>query len=201
MATQNPVELAGTYPLPEAQLDRFLLKLVVPYPSEEEELAIVARDAEPAASVSGIASLDGVLALRRAAREVHVAPEVADYAVRIARATREPALLAERLASARAAPAGFRPGVRPAAAGPSPIELLESSPVSLGASPRASIYLVRAAKARALLDGREYVTPNDVKRMAPDVLRHRVLITYEAEADGVTPEAVVDAILASVETP
>lgn len=201
MATQNPVELAGTYPLPEAQVDRFLLKLVVPYPSEEEELAIVTRDAEPVASVSGIASLDGVLALRRAAREVHVAPEVTDYAVRIARATREPALLAERLTSARAAPAGFRPGVRPAAAGPSPLELLESSPVSLGASPRASIYLVRAGRARALLDGRGYVTPNDVKRVAPDVLRHRVLVTYEAEADGVTPEAVVDAILSSVETP
>ncbi len=198
MATQNPVELAGTYPLPEAQIDRFLLKLIVGYPSEEEELAIVARDVELPAAVQGIVSVDDVVALRRLVREIHVAPEVSDYAVRIVRATRAPKELAQQAATSRRK-ANLR-GARPAAAA-DPIQLLESSPVSLGASPRASIYLVRAARARALLDGRRYVTPNDVKRMAPDVLRHRVLVSYEAEADGITPEAVVDAVLASVATP
>ncbi len=200
MATQNPVELAGTYPLPEAQIDRFLLKLVVPYPSEEEELEIVTRDAQPEVRVEGLLDVDRVLALQRAAAEVHIAPEVIDYAVRVVRATRMPKHLAERAATARSsqqtravAAARRRDTAR--------IELLDSSPVSLGASPRASIYLARAAKVRALLDGRRYVTPNDVKRLAPDVLRHRVLVTYEAEADGITSEAVVDAVLSSVETP
>jgi MoxR-like ATPase len=201
MATQNPVELAGTYPLPEAQVDRFLLKLVVPYPSEEEELAIVERDSAARAEVVGVTSIADVLALREVVNEIHVAPEVADYAVRIVRATREPEQLAERLKTARKEQPAFRSGVRPMASGSNPAELLGSAPVSLGASPRASIYLVRACRARALLDGRRFVIPNDVKRMAPDVLRHRVLVTYEAEADGVTPEAVVDAVLSSVETP
>ena len=201
MATQNPVELAGTYPLPEAQVDRFLLKLVVPYPSEEEELAIVERDSATDAEVTGLASVDEVLALTEIVNEIHVAPEVADYAVRIVRATREPEQLAERVNAARREQSAFRSGVRPLASRPSPTELLGSAPVSLGASPRASIYLVRASRARALLDGRRFVTPNDIKRMAPDVLRHRVLVTYEAEADGVTSEAIVDAVLSSVETP
>jgi MoxR-like ATPase len=143
MATQNPVELEGTYPLPEAQVDRFLLKLVVPYPSEEEEREIVARDAAGAAEASAVAGR-------------------------------------ERL------------GAHAAGA---------SSPVSLGASPRASIFLVRAARARALLAGRRYTTPHDVKRVAPDVLRHRVLVSYEAEADGIAPEAVIEAVLAALATP
>jgi MoxR-like ATPase len=200
MATQNPVELAGTYPLPEAQVDRFLLKLVVPYPSEEEEQAIVARDVEPDPDVQGIASRDEVLALRRLVSEIHVAPEVRDYAVRIVRATRAPEALAEQMTASRSAQSRFAGSVRPAKS-EDPLTLLESAPVSLGASPRASIYLVRAARARALLEGRRFVTPNDIKRMAPDVLRHRVLVGYEAEADGVTPEAVIDAVLASVATP
>ena len=182
MATQNPVELEGTYPLPEAQIDRFQLKLVVPYPSEEEEREIVARDARPPVSVEPVVDLPGVLGLRETAREVYLAPEVSDYAVRICRATRAPELAAAQLSLASTAAA-------------------ESSPVSLGASPRASLYLVRAAQARALLDGRRYATPHDVKRVAPDVLRHRLIVTYEAEADGITPEAVVDAVLASVEVP
>jgi MoxR-like ATPase len=181
MATQNPVELEGTYPLPEAQVDRFLLKLVVPYPSEEEEREIVARDAAGAAEASAVAGREQVLALRREARAVHVAPEVADYAVRIARATRAPGPEIHERLGAHAAGA--------------------SSPVSLGASPRASIFLVRAARARALLAGRRYTTPHDVKRVAPDVLRHRVLVSYEAEADGIAPEAVIEAVLAALATP
>ena len=200
MATQNPVELAGTYPLPEAQVDRFLLKLVVPYPSEEEELEIVTRDAQPEICVEGLLDVDRVMLLRRVAEEVHIAPEVIDYAVRLVRATRTPEHLAERVTAARS-PQETLAGAAARRRHTARVELLDSSPVSLGASPRASIYLARAAKARALLDGRRYVTPNDVKRLAPDVLRHRVLVTYEAEADGITPEAVVDAVLSSVATP
>ena len=201
MATQNPVELAGTYPLPEAQIDRFLLKLVVPYPNEEEERAIVERDSAASAEVAEITSVDEVLSLRQIVNEIHVAPEVSDYAVRIVRATREPERLAKHVEATRREQAAFRSAVRPRPSGPDASEILGAAPVSLGASPRASIYLVRACRARALLDGRRFVTPNDVKRMAPDVLRHRVIVTYEAEADGVTPEDIVDAVLASVETP
>jgi len=182
MATQNPVELEGTYPLPEAQIDRFLVKLVVPYPDADEEREIVERDAAPAAQVDAVADAETVIALRAVVREVHVAPAVTDYAVRLVRATRDPFSVGARVE----APSGAEPIARP---------------VALGASPRASIYLVRAARARALLEGRRYTTPHDVKRAAPDVLRHRVVVTYEAEADGIGPEAVVDAILSAVETP
>ena len=184
LATQNPIEHEGTYPLPEAQIDRFLLKLVVPYPSAAEELEIAAReDARPAA-VSAVADAATVEALQRAAAAVHVAEAVAEYAVRLVRATREPASVGARL------PAGGAGAGREVA----PL-------VAVGASPRASLFLVRAARARALLDGRAFATPHDVKRVAPDVLRHRILLTYEAEADGIPADAVVDAVLAAVETP
>ena len=182
MATQNPVELEGTYPLPEAQIDRFLVKLVVPYPEAGDELEIVARDASAPAELGPVADAEAVLALRSAAAEVHVAPAVMDYAVRLVRATRDPLAAGARIAGPEGA-------------------AIVASPVALGASPRASVYLVRAARARALLDGRRYATPFDVKRVAPDVLRHRVVVTYEAEADGVASEAVVQAVLAAVETP
>ncbi len=178
MATQNPVELEGTYPLPEAQIDRFLLKLVVPYPSEEEEREIVARDATEAPDVRAVVDAGELQALRRAAAEVHVAPALVDYAVRLARATRDPG----------AAGVGRIRGVA------------ATDCISLGASPRASIYLVRAARTRALLEGRRYVTPHDLKCIAPDVFRHRVVLRYEAEADGLSPEDVIDAVLATVET-
>ena len=191
MATQNPIDLEGTYPLPEAQIDRFLLKIVVPYPSEEEEREIVARDALPEVTVEAVLDADGVKELREAAASVHVAPEVRDYAVRLVRATREPETLASHLREFQA-----RGSMLPPSAA-----LLGDSPVALGASPRASIYLVRAARARALLDSRRYTTPHDVKQIAADVLRHRIVVSYEAEADGVTPIAVVEAVLASVETP
>jgi MoxR-like ATPase len=181
MATQNPVELEGTYPLPEAQIDRFLVKLEVSYPGIDEEREIVARDAAPPPELRVVCDAAGVSGLRRAAAAVHAAPAVVDYAVRLARATRDPASAGARLAA---------PGGNAAA-----------NPVALGASPRASIYLVRAARARALLEGRSFVTPDDVKRVAPDVLRHRIAVRYEAEADGVRPAAVVDAVLGAVETP
>jgi MoxR-like ATPase len=181
MATQNPVELEGTYPLPEAQIDRFLVKLVVPYPEEADEREIVARDA--AATVETVSALkpETVPAIRVAASEVHAAPSLVDYAVRLARATRDPA----RSGAQIHAPGGAAP----------------ETCVALGASPRGSMYLIRAARVRALLDGRDYATPHDIKRVAPDVLRHRVVLTYEAEADGIRADAVIDAILAAVETP
>jgi MoxR-like ATPase len=176
MATQNPVELEGTYPLPEAQIDRFLLKLIVPYPDADEEREIVLRDAAGPVPVAAVASAQDVASLRAAAAKIHVAPAVIDYAVRLARATRDPSASGIRIATDA------------------------KSSVALGASPRASIYLVRAARARALLDGRGFVTPHDVKRVAPDVLRHRVVVSFEAEADGVSAESVVAAVLATVET-
>ena len=165
MATQNPIEHEGTYPLPEAQIDRFLLKLVVGYPSAEEEHVIAVRDDADVARVEAVADAALVASMQRSAAAIHVADAVSDYAVRLVRRTRE-----ER-------------------------------DVTVGASPRASRFLVRAAKARALLDGRDFATPFDVKRSAPDVLRHRIVLSYEAEADGVRPERVVDAVLATVETP
>jgi MoxR-like ATPase len=181
MATQNPVELEGTYPLPEAQIDRFLVKLVVSYPEADEEREIVVRDAAPRPELRAVADAADVLRLCEGAAAVHVAPPVLDYAVRLARATRDPAAAGARIGGAgRGAP---------------------GNPVALGASPRASLYLVRAARARALLDGRRFTTPHDVKRVAPDVLRHRIIVSYEAEADGIRPGAVIDAVLAAVETP
>ncbi len=181
MATQNPVELEGTYPLPEAQLDRFLLQLVVPYPSAEDEREIVARDAQPAPRLERVADAEAVEALQAASRAVHVAEEVMDYAVRLARATRDPLAAGARI-----------PGFDASSGAP---------PVSLGASPRASLFLVRAARARALLDGRQHATPHDLKRIAPDVLRHRVVLSYEAEADGVAADDVVAAVLDTVALP
>ena len=182
MATQNPVELEGTYPLPEAQIDRFLMKLVVPYPDEAEERRIVVLDAEDVPEVEAVADADTVRALRAAAREIHVADAVADYAVRLVRATRDPIAAGAHIA--------------PSHGGSVPERV-----VALGGSPRASLSLVRAARGRALLDGRGYATPHDVKRVAADVLRHRVVMTYEAEADGIGAEAVVHAVLSAVETP
>jgi MoxR-like ATPase len=170
MATQNPIEHEGTYPLPEAQIDRFLLKLVVGYPDAAHELAIATRDDLDAPSLAAIADAESVAALQAEAAAVHVADAVADYAVRLVRATR-------------------------------PAEAEASRKVAVGASPRASRFLLRAARARALLDGRDYASPYDVKRVAPDVLRHRIVLSYEAEADGVRPEDVVGAVLASVPTP
>jgi MoxR-like ATPase len=165
MATQNPIEHEGTYPLPEAQIDRFLLKLVVGYPNADEEHVIAVRDDADFAGVDAVADAALVESMQRTAAAVHVAEAVSDYAVRLVRRTRE------------------------------------EKNVTVGASPRASRFLVRAAKARALLEGRDYATPFDVKRTAPDVLRHRIVLSYEAEADGVRPEQIVDAVLAAVETP
>jgi MoxR-like ATPase len=167
MATQNPIEQEGVYPLPEAQVDRFMLKLRVDYPSSAEEVEIVRQQTGPEESAEPSAVLDAELvdSLRQTVRGVHVEPSVIDYAVALVGASRTP------------------------------------EAISLGASPRASIYLVEAARARAYLDGRDYVLPADVKRVAPDVLRHRLLLTYEAEAEGLTPERMIEELLGRVPTP
>ncbi|OLN25752.1 MoxR-like ATPase in aerotolerance operon [Desulfovibrio sp. DV] len=175
LATQNPIEQEGTYPLPEAQVDRFLLHLAVAYPTPDEEAEIVRRAClarEPEVAVV----LDGgqVLALADLAGRVHLDARLLDYIVALVGTTRDPG-----------------------GAGLAPL----AGKVAYGASPRAAIALARTAKALALLSGRGYATPDDVKAMAPDVLRHRVLLTYEAQAEGLTPDAVVAAILGAVAVP
>ena len=176
LATQNPIELEGTYPLPEAQIDRFLLKVVVGYPDKAEERAIVERMARTSGTpvARRVASPEHVLAARALCDQVHVDEKILAYVVDLVFATR-----------------------RPAEAG-----LARLAPMILyGASPRASIALVRAARARAFLEGRGYVTPHDVKAVALDVLRHRVLTTYEAEAEGLSSVQVVGTVLDTVRVP
>ena len=171
LATQNPIEQEGTYPLPEAQADRFMLKLSVSYPDLDDELEIIRRSALPIAQPTPKASLDELLQAQQVAREIHVAEPLMRYIVDVVRATRDPGSIDASLARS----------------------------IEYGASPRASIALAAAARAYALLDGRTFALPEDVKAMAPDVLRHRILPTYEAEADGIDAEALVAQILNSVE--
>ena len=175
LATQNPIEHEGTYPLPEAQLDRFMLKVRVGYPSRDEEKEIVARMAAGRPiEVARVAEDTDLLAARAAIAELFIDQKVTDYAVDVVRATREPATVGQ-------------PELRPL--------------IAFGASPRASIYLVQAARAHAYLRGRAYVVPEDVKAMAYDVLRHRVLLTFEAEAEDMDAERVIARILEAVDVP
>ena len=175
LATQNPIEQEGTYPLPEAQIDRFMLKLRIGYPSREEEKEIMRRMAggEPIA-VEQVAAPSAILEARRFIADLYMDERIVDYIVDIVLATRAPG------------EAGLRDLV--------PL-------VEFGASPRATIALAQASRAHAFLRGRAYVTPDDVKAIAPDVLRHRVLTTYEAEAEEVTSDDIVTKILATVEAP
>jgi MoxR-like ATPase len=177
LATQNPIEQEGTYPLPEAQVDRFMLKVKVGYPSKEEERRIVDRMSSGVAvetQVSKVASPREILDARRAVEQVFVDEKVRNYVVDLVHATRDPK-----------------------GAGIAELDGM----IEMGASPRASIYLVRAAKAHAFLKGRTYATPHDVKTLAPDVLRHRVVLTYEAEAEGKTAEDVIERILVGILVP
>jgi len=174
LATQNPIEQEGTYPLPEAQVDRFMLKLRVTYPSREEELEIMNRMAggkEPVAQP--VVSPDVILKARSLAAEIYVDEKIKKYILDIVFATREPQAFGLDIAGL----------------------------IAYGASPRTSIYLSIAARAHAFLRGRPYVTPEDIKAVAMDVLRHRVIITYEAEAKELTSEDIVQRILDSVEVP
>ncbi|MCZ6917472.1 MAG: MoxR family ATPase [Gemmatimonadetes bacterium] len=175
LATQNPIEHEGTYNLPEAQLDRFMLKIHVGYPTRDEEKEILWRmaggqaiDVEP---VTGAADL---MALRKSIAELYMDQKIVDYIVDVVRATREPQ--AVNLHDLKAF-------------------------IAFGASPRASVYLAQAARAHAFLRGRAYVVPEDVKAMAPDVLRHRVLLTFEAEAEDVTSDGIIAKILEAVQVP
>ena len=174
-ATQNPIEQEGTYPLPEAQVDRFLLKAKVDYPNKEEERQILDRMISgEAPSVSRLLKADAVRRLESRVREVYLDGRIRDYIVALVTATRRP----------------------------KEVGLADLGPlVAFGASPRATLAFSEAARAVAFLRGRGYVVPEDVKEIAKDVLRHRILLTYEAEAENVTTEMVVDRVLERVEVP
>jgi MoxR-like ATPase len=175
LATQNPIEQEGTYPLPEAQVDRFMLKLSVGYPSRMEELEIMRRmSGSVVPEASPVVSPEEIRRARDAVQEIYMDAKIQRYIVDIVFATRTPG------------ECGMD-------------ELVDL--VNFGASPRASIFLARAARAHAFLDHRAYVTPEDVRAIGMDVLRHRVILTYEAEAEEVTAEDVVRKILNKVEVP
>ena len=175
LATQNPLEQEGTYPLPEAQLDRFLLKVVVDYPSEAEELQVLdlAATIKDMAAPTPIVTLNTIRKAGEVAAGLYLDDRVKQYIVRLVHTTRRPDDFGVRIAPF----------------------------VKVGASPRATIGLALAARAHAFLDGRSYVTPNDVKSIAMDVLRHRVAVTYEAEAEGLSSETLVQRILDELPVP
>jgi len=175
LATQNPIEQEGTYPLPEAQVDRFMLKVLVGYPSRGEERLIVDRmTGPPLAMVKPVIDPARILRAREVVRQIYVDEKIKEYILDIVFTTRYP----------------------------NDNGLADLQPlISFGASPRASIYMVIAARAHAFLKGRGYVTPEDVKQIAPDVLRHRVIISYEAEAENVTSADIVQRILDQIEVP
>ena len=175
MATQNPIEQEGTYPLPEAQVDRFMLKLKITYPNKEEELAILERMAsvEPARTASPVLGADEMLKLRRGIDELYMDEKIKRYVVDIVHATRKPSDYG-----------------------------LDIAPyIQYGASPRATIFLTRAAKGLAFLEGRGYVTPQDVKTIGYDVLRHRLIVTYEAEAEDISAENLLQRIFDNLKVP
>jgi MoxR-like ATPase len=175
MATQNPIEQEGTYPLPEAQLDRFLLKTRVGYPSRQEEREILEQGLNGTQPrPDAVASADDIRMAREAVREVAIDEALKDYIVQLVHATRRPA--------------AFR------------VAELQSL-IAFGASPRASIALAAASRAHALLEGRGYVTPDDVKALAHDVLRHRIVTTYEADAQELTTDDLIDRVLEGIEVP
>jgi MoxR-like ATPase len=175
LATQNPIEQEGTYPLPEAQLDRFMLKLKVEYPSKEDERKILERMARTAATfdIKPVTEPHEILEARAVVDEIYIDDKIKDYIVDVVCATRQP----EK----------YKLNIR--------------NLISYGASPRASIYLAVAAKACAFLQGRGYVTPQDVKSIGMDVLRHRVIVSYEAEAEEKTSEDIVKLIFDNIEVP
>jgi len=174
MATQNPIETEGTYPLPEAQVDRFMMKVLVGYPSEEEEFVIVDRFTGVPKEVAAVATTVQLRALQRECRTGYVDPSLVQYAVRLASATRDPA----------------RHG------------LVDLSPyLTYGASPRASIHLIEGARALAYLRGRGYVLPEDVTDLVPDVFRHRLVLSYQALADAMTADHLIRRIMQNIAAP
>ncbi|MFC1744593.1 AAA family ATPase [Candidatus Riflebacteria bacterium] len=174
LATQNPLEQAGTYPLPEAQLDRFMLKLKVGYPSKSEERSIIDLMTGTPGKVEGVVTLEDILKARAVVSEIHVQDKLKDYIVDLVFCTRDP--LAYGLNA-----------------------LVDK--IEFGASPRASIYLAKAAQAYAFLKGRGFVSPQDIKNIAPDILRHRLIVTYEAEAEEISSDEILQDILDKIEVP
>jgi MoxR-like ATPase len=166
MATQNPIESEGTYPLPEAQVDRFMLKILIGYPEHDEELTIVERQLVAPPDLREALTLEELKALQQAVFEIYVDPALISYAVNLATATRE-----------------------------------SSEYIAYGASPRGPIHLVQAARALSLIRGREYALPEDLQTLAKDALRHRLVLTYQALAEEVTPDALLDDVIANVPVP
>ncbi len=174
LATQNPIESEGTYPLPEAQVDRFMFKVVITYPSQHEEITVVERMTVEHPAADPVISAGELLELQQTAEAVYVHPKIFEYAVALATATRRP----------------------------QEFGLPELAPfVAYGSSPRASLNLVLGAKALALLRGREYALPEDVRDLAPEVMRHRFVLSYEALAEDVTSDHIVSRVLATVQAP
>jgi MoxR-like ATPase len=174
MATQNPIESEGTYPLPEAQVDRFMLKVIVHYPSPPEEHAIVERALHPGPGPQQILTPEDLVRMQAQVAQVYADPAVIDYAVRLVTATRAPGSVG--------------------------LGQLDRY-VTYGASPRASIALLLGGRALAFLRGRDYVLPQDVRELALDVLRHRIVLSYEALADNIDPDAVIAGVLQAVRMP
>jgi MoxR-like ATPase len=174
MATQNPIETEGTYPLPEAQVDRFMMKVLVGYPTEEEEFVIVERVTGVAREITAVATTEQLAALQRESRKGHVEPSLIQYAVRLASATRDPE----------------RCGIKDL-----------SRYLTYGASPRASINLIEGARALAFLRGRDYALPEDVTDLVQDVFRHRLVLSYEALSEGLTADDLVMTIMKHVRVP
>ena len=175
MATQNPIEQEGTYPLPEAQVDRFMLKVKITYPTKEEELAILERMAaiDPDLTIAPVLAAEEIFQLRKVIDEIYMDAKIKRYIVEIVHATRRPADYG-----------------------------LDIGPfIQYGASPRATIFLARGARAQAFLEGRSYVTPQDIKTIGHDVLRHRLSVTYEAEAEDITSENLLQRIFDTLKVP
>ena len=174
MATQNPIETEGTYPLPEAQVDRFMMKVLVDYPTDEEEFVIAQRVTGPRIEVQAVASMEQLAALQQQCRQVYVDPSLTQYAVRLVAATRRPA----------------------------DVGLKELAPMlGYGASPRATIGLIEGARALALMRGRAYALPEDMSDLVPDVLRHRLVLSYEALSEGLSADQIVLRLMAKVAPP
>ncbi len=174
MATQNPIETEGTYPLPEAQVDRFMMKVLVGYPSDEEEFVIAQRVTGPRIDVAPVASMEQLAALQHQCRQVYVDPALMQYAVRLVSATRAPTA----------------------------VGLKELAPmISFGASPRATIGLIEGARALAMMRGRTYALPEDMSDLVPDVLRHRLVLSYEALSEGLGADQLLVRIMAKVPPP
>jgi len=175
LATQNPIEQEGTYPLPEAQLDRFMLKIKIDYPNKTEERKILDRMAatNPNFDIKAVIKPEQIAEVRSVVDEIYIDEKIKDYIVDIVCATREPSKYGIEMANF----------------------------INYGASPRATIYLAIAAKAHAFIQQRGYVTPQDVKSIGPDVLRHRVIVSYEAEAEDKTSEDIIKTIFDNIEVP